>query len=115
MSFIAFDNERDVGYITCASGKTGILIRQIGILQEYRGKGLSEKLIAKVFEEVGKNCSGTSVNVSIAAKNAESNAAFAGFCRKNGYVMQKIGDVDLTDIRDEGVKEYETAALTRKC
>ncbi len=54
MSFIALDNERTIGYITCVNGETGILIWQIGILQEYRGKGLSGRLIAKVFEEVGK-------------------------------------------------------------
>ena len=48
--FLAKDGEKPIGYIMCVRNDSVLLIWQIGILKEYRTKGISRLLIEGVFD-----------------------------------------------------------------
>lgn len=49
-SFILEDNKNPIGFIMTVETSSSLFVWQIGILNGYRGKGLSQKLIEAVFD-----------------------------------------------------------------
>ena len=94
--FILEDNGEPVGFITALiNGKCGF-IWQIGILQEYRGKRLSSKLIDSVFSSFLKEGI-NSVQVTISPDNQNSYNAFSKYCNAKGYSFQRISNELIKD------------------
>ncbi len=104
-SFVLCRGSEPVGYIMAIEVPEGVFIWQIGILKEYRGKGISALLISPVFEAARRK--GANILLSIDEENAASNAAFRAFCQRQGLKMETCGDVKLRDAYDPTFSECE--------
>lgn len=105
-SFIVLEDDEPIGYIMCVKNQTCLLIWQIGILEEYRQKNISQILIDKVFSTLETD-EFVPVIVSIAAENKNSYFAFLKYCEYNGYIMKEKSNVCLKDIYDPSFYENE--------
>ena len=104
--YIAEDNGKPIGYIMTVETKECIFVWQIGVIDEYKGKKISSGLIENVAADAAQK--GVYLEVSIADDNIPSFSTFSNFCRKNGYTMEKIGVIDLSDLADESFSEIES-------
>ena len=104
-SFLMLDDDNPVGYIMAIDTPELIFIWQIGILPEYRHKGLSRKLIdscVKYADSIGKP-----MQVTIAEDNKSSYAAFSSYCSQEGKTFNKIDEIRVTDLDDSSFNEVE--------
>lgn len=104
-SFLMLDEGKPAGYILSLDTGDRIFFWQIGILKEYRGKGLSQLLIGKIMEYAKEHSK--DVEVTIAADNAASNSAFAKYCSENGWKITNNGVCELHASDDSGFFEKE--------
>lgn len=95
-----------VGYIMCLYCKDTLFIWQIGIIDNYRKKGLSQKLIKEVFKKAIDN-KFNRVLITIDENNKDSFFAFSNFCNKNNLKMSNIGKIELKDFIDIDFYESE--------
>lgn len=104
-SYILQNDKEPIGFITALNTPNMVFVWQIGILEEFRRKGLSKMLISAVFDyarSVSKD-----IEVTIAADNDASKSAFASVCKKQNVKMVEIGVVELRDIDDDSFTEVE--------
>lgn len=102
-----------VGYIMTVKTDECLFVWQIGLMEQFRGKGLSQQLIQAAAEYAGQRK--LDLQVSIAAENAASYASFSSYCREHGLAMEPCGEIALTDLMDPDFKENEIHyKLTRK-
>lgn len=103
--FLAKDGEKPIGYIMCVKNDSVLLIWQIGILKEYRKKGISKLLIEAVFDNIkDKNID---IYVTISDTNKDSYYSFYNFCLANNYSFSKIDYISIDDIDDDMFTEQE--------
>ena len=103
--FLLLSDDEPIGYIMSLDTPDAVFIWQIGIIEEYRGRKLSKKLIqacADYAEKVGKN-----LQVTIAEDNKASYGAFNSFCKKTGMKFEKIDEINVIDLNDESFHEDE--------
>ena len=91
--FILEDDQIPIGYIMALNVKSAIFIWQIGIIADYRGKSLSEELIAKIAYTAAVNHK--PIELSIIESNGVSLSAFTAFCKKHGLTMSRIGQTSM--------------------
>ena len=104
-SFILVDNENPIGFIMTVETDSSLFVWQIGILHEYRGRGLSQRLIEAVFNyavQKQKN-----MEVTIAEDNLASYSAFLHFCNHKNIGFDKLRLVEIRDLEDISFKEDE--------
>lgn len=104
-SFVLEQDGRPVGFITALEAPSAVFIWQIGILPDHRGQGLSYRLIDAVLgyaRGVSKP-----LEVTIAADNDASNAAFTGACQKASAALEALDRVVVTDLDDPDFEEAE--------
>ena len=111
--FIAYNDEEPIGYIMCIRNDEVFFVWQIGIVKEYRGKGISSLLIKKAFERAESTNYGL-ISVTIAKENNESFRAFSKYCEKNGYSFDAVETVQVTDLDDPSFSEAEVMYHIRK-
>lgn len=104
-SFIAEYDGIPVGYITGIDSGTEVLVWQIGIVDEMRGKGLSGALIDKIVSLAEKK--GRLIHVSIDKSNENSNSAFRSYCRSHRMKMVRLGSVSLSSLVNTDFSENE--------
>ena len=98
-SFILEDDGKPIGYIMALNTPDVIFIWQIGIIKEYRGKGLSYKLISAVME-YAKSIN-KPIEVTIASNNKSSFNAFKSAALKQNLKMIKSDVVNIIDLDDD--------------
>lgn len=104
-SFILECDSNPIGFITALDTHETVFIWQIGILEEYRRKGLSEMLISAVFnysKSVSKD-----LEVTIAAENKASKSAFLSICKKQNAAIEENEVIEIRDLDDYSFKETE--------
>lgn len=111
--YILYDEDRPVGFITSLSTAKGLFIWQIGLLEEYRGKGLSAVLIDSVFKFAEAALIGE-LSVTIAPENLNSFNAFNNYCAHNGYSFEKSDTLHLSDYLESDFFETENIYRCRK-
>lgn len=104
-SFLLADGDNEIGYITAVETDDCVFIWQIGVLEPYRSKGLSRKLIGAVVEYARQK--DKDMQVSIEEKNIASYSAFKNFSEKNNLVFEKTGSLRITDLLDKAFCEEE--------
>jgi len=109
--FILETDGTPIGYIMAVDAPEIVFIRQIGILPEYRGKGLSRILIASCVDYTKERKK--DIEVTIAEDNENSYRSFARFCERKGIIMVKTGTVVIDDLLDTTFKEKENRYLIR--
>ncbi len=112
-SFIAYDNEKPIGYIMCIIKDNTLFVWQIGVLENYRHNNCSSLLIKAAFDKATENKINT-IFVTIAKDNVASFRAFNSFCAANGYSIQKYKNVKITDIDFPSFCEEEIMYLIKK-
>lgn len=104
-SFLLFDNNTVIGYITSVETEKTVFIWQIGVLEEYRSLGYSRVLIAAVSDyAINKK---KNMAVSIAGDNERSFNAFKGFCNSHSYQFKESGILSLRDLTNVDFNEEE--------
>lgn len=103
--FLAKDGEKSIGYIMCVRNNSVLLIWQIGILKEYRKKGISKLLIEAVLDSVKD--ANVDVYVTISDINKDSYYSFYNFCLANNYSFSKTDYISIDDIDDRMFIEQE--------
>lgn len=103
--FILLFDDKPAGFITSVTGNGRVFVWQIGLLPEYRGKGLSEKLISSVFSFAQSK--GMNLGVSIDEQNKASYNSFNKYCKKFGYSFTPSGKLTISDECDSGTKFFE--------
>lgn len=109
VSYILLDDDKPIGFIMSVETPKTILIWQIGVLENFQGKKLSQLLIdavAKYATEAKKN-----MEVTISDDNRKSYAAFSGYCSANGLRFERVGVARITDMDDRSFSENETIYL----
>lgn len=104
-SFILEDDGKPIGYIMTLNTPDVIFIWQIGIIKEYRGKGLSYKLISAVME-YAKSIN-KPIEVTIASSNKSSFNAFKSAALKQNLKMIKSDVINIIDLDDDTFSENE--------
>lgn len=104
-SFILEDDEKPIGYIMALNTSEVIFIWQIGVIKEYRGKGLSYKLISAVME-YAKSIN-KPIEVTIASNNKSSFNAFKSAALKQNLKMIKSDVINIIDLDDNTFSENE--------
>ena len=104
-SFILEDDGKPIGYIMALNTPDVIFIWQIGIIKEYRGKGLSCKLISAVME-YAKSIN-KPIEVTIASNNKSSFNAFKSAALKQNLKMIKSDEINIIDLDDDAFSENE--------
>ena len=104
-SFILEDDGKPIGYIMTLNTPDVIFIWQIGIIKEYRGKGLSYKLISAVME-YAKSIN-KPIEVTIASNNKNSFNAFKSAALKQNLKMIKSDVINIIDLDDDTFSENE--------
>lgn len=94
--FILEDDDKPVGFITALLNDKCGFIWQIGILQDYRGKKLSSKLIDSVFRRFIKEDVHL-IQVTIAPDNESSYHAFSRYCNAKEYSFQRLSNELIKD------------------
>ena len=103
--FVAEEDGKPIGYIMAVDAPDVVFIWQIGIVPEWRGKGLADRLITKCVDYATKK--NKNIEVTIAADNRASYRAFKKACDKRNIAMQHIGSVDIADMIDPAFTEKE--------
>lgn len=109
--FLLEDDEKPIGYIMAIDAPMVVFIWQIGILKEYRKKGLSYALISSCMDyavSVEKN-----IELTIAYDNDSSYAAFKTACQKRNLSMEKLEQIEVLDMADHSFKETEIKYLIK--
>ena len=104
-SFILEDDGKPIGYIMVLNTIDVLFIWQIGIIKEYRGKGLSYKLISAVME-YAKSIN-KPIEVTIASNNKSSFNAFKSAALKQNLKMIKSDVINIIDLDDNTFYENE--------
>lgn len=104
--FIALDGAEPVGFVTSVAEGTQALLWQVGVIDSHRGRGVSQLLIDAVVG-AARESGLRSVELSIDPTNANSLGAFRSYAKKHGLLLDRIGEVDLTDERNPGFHEFE--------
>jgi predicted GNAT family acetyltransferase len=105
-SFILESNNQNIGFITSIYNDQFFCIWQIGIIDEYRKKGLSTLLIDKAINyAVAKNYK--TIQVSIAPNNKDSYCSFVNYSIQKGYSMTKVSDLTVLDSIIQNFEEQE--------
>ena len=104
-SFILEDDGKLIGYIMAINTSDVIFIWQIGVIKEYRGKGLSYKLISAVME-YAKSIN-KPIEVTIASNNKSSFNAFKSAALKQNLKMIKSDEINIIDLDDDTFSENE--------
>lgn len=104
-SFILEDDGKPIGYIMALNTPDAVFVWQIGIIKEYRGKGLSYKLVSAVME-YAKNIN-KPIEVTIASTNIGSFNAFKSAAIKHNLQMIKSDTIDVKDLDDNTFLESE--------
>ena len=104
-SFILEDDGKPIGYIMALNTPDVIFIWQIGIVKEYRGKGLSCELISAVME-YAKSIN-KPIEVTIASNNKSSFNAFKSATLKQNLKMIKSDEINIIDLDDDAFSENE--------
>ncbi len=103
--FILEADGEPAGYLTTVDAPSTVFVWQIGILEPHRGKGLSRMLI-RAAADYAKTVS-KDLEVTIAADNAASYAAFRSFCDACGTPLERVGVAEVTDLDDPDFRETE--------
>ena len=103
--FILEDDENPIGFIMAVETASSLFVWQIGILLEYRGKGLSKKLIEAVFDYATQRQK--NMEVTIAEDNIASYSAFSRFCNHKNIRIDKVRLVEVRDLENLSFKENE--------
>ena len=111
-SFIAYDSKtkNDIGFITCIKNDNVALIWQIGVLKEYRKRGISQFLIDSVVKSIFRDGSNNkNIEVTIAKENEYSYKSFEKYCQANNLSFiadntVKIKDIDCPQFYEEEIK-----------
>ena len=106
LCFFLCKDDQEIGYIMSIETESTIFIWQIGILEDYRGMGLSELLISEVYN-ISKSKE-KNLSFSIAKENIRSNKAFQSFCNKRNLTIKICGEIRLPDLYDVSFSERET-------
>ncbi len=104
-SYILEDDGSAVGYIMTVETDECLFIWQIGLLELYRGKGLSQTLIEAVYNYAVKRQK--NMEVTIAETNAASYSAFSHFCTRKNVGFNKAGSVEIRKPDDSPFEENE--------
>lgn len=108
--FVAVDGGTPIGFITSVKNDSRVLLWQMGLLEDYRGRGLSELLIDTVVQWA-RSENLTTVETSVDPKNTSSLASFKSYSRKHSVLFAKIDTVDLIDLHDTSFCEFEELYL----
>ena len=111
--FIALYDNKPIGFITSVKNDDTLFIWQIGILEEYREKNISQLLIDSVIKTMKKSKIKTAA-VTIAVENLNSFFAFKNYCEKNGFSFENVSTAHVTDFDDPDFVEDEKMYLIRK-
>ncbi len=103
--FILEADGEPAGYLMTVDAPSAVFVWQIGILEPHRGKGLSRMLI-RAAAEYARSVS-KALEVTIAADNAASNAAFRGYCSDCGTPFERVGVAEVSDLDDPDFRETE--------
>ena len=103
--FIAEEDGIAAGSIMTIKGDDYVFIWQIGVVSEFRGKGLSQQLYKSVLD-YARECRLKKIILSIAPDNDSSNFAFKKFCEKNELNLVQSGICNI-EIPDEQFFEKE--------
>lgn len=104
-SFILEDNGKPIGFIMTVETASFLFVWQIGVLHEYRGKGLSQILIEAVFGYAAQKQK--NMEVTIAEDNIASYSAFSHFCNHKNIRFDEVRLVEVRDLEDHSIKEDE--------
>lgn len=88
--FIAEEDGVAVGSIMTVKGDDCVFVWQIGVLSEFRGKGISQHLYKAVLD-YARDCKVKKIMLSISPDNDNSNFAFKNFCKKNELNIVQSG------------------------
>jgi len=106
--FLAYEKGGSpIGYVTCVKTDDSLFIWQIGILEAYRGRGLSRLLLDKVFKKAESERERPTLGVTIAKDNQNSYYAFHNYCRDHGYTFSPERTATVTDLDDPLFLEEE--------
>lgn len=101
--FILEDDGNAVGYVSGLRSSVRpdiFFLWQLGVLEDYRGRGHAAALIGKIIE-VARDQGCKSLQFTMLQDNESSYRAFASFARKNGFEMRQVGQLDLFDSLSE--------------
>lgn len=106
------EDGKPVGYIMNLISGEKFFIWQIGVLGEYRRRGLATRLIdASVSHARRKGA--REILVTIAAENQASYRTFQNYCQSKGLPFEKAGDAEIKDLVDKDFRECETVYRIR--
>ena len=107
--FVMEEDEKAVGYASGVKSSTEedvFFMWQIGIAEEFRGKGLSQVLIEKIVNVAKKqNCN--ILQLTIEPDNEASFSTFNNYAKKNNLIMETAGEAKYNDSLS-GKTESET-------
>lgn len=103
--FYLKDNDKVIGSIMSLQTNKTLFVWQIGIVSEYRKKGLSYTLYEAVYN-AAKEKGLSSITLSIDPSNENSYYAILSFCNKNNLKLIKTDEVNL-QIQEDNFKEFE--------
>jgi L-2,4-diaminobutyric acid acetyltransferase len=98
--FIAFDQEEPVGFITShPTSNSDWFIWQLGILPDYRGTGLAERLQDKVVA-VARQEGATAITLTVERDNIASQKSFSKLAARLGTKLITDESVNLENVSD---------------
>lgn len=81
-------NDEIAGFIMCVTNNDVIFIWQVGVLPEFRRKGLSQMLIEEVFESA--KYQNKKIQFTVLEENKASYNSFKKLCDKHGKSLKMI-------------------------
>lgn len=93
--YLMEENGVPIGYVSGMKSNTFkdvFFLWQIGVAQEFRGKGYSYLLLEKVVE-AAKKLGCKTMQFSIEPDNEASFKTFSGFAKKNNLKMATLGEI----------------------
>lgn len=92
--FIAYNDNTPIGFITGFCKEQTGFIWQIGVLPDYRKKGISGLLIATMVRRF-KSLGASRIETTIDKSNKASYKAFQSYCKTNNIIMRAIADSNM--------------------
>lgn len=110
--FVAEHNGEIVGFATgilSDSNPASFLVWQIGVQQDFRGTGLSDRLLDRIAESA-RAAGAISIEATIEEDNSPSRSAFARLAVRLASELQRVEDVAIRQIRARGRRpRFDTA------
>ncbi len=98
-SFILEDNKTPIGYVLVVDSPKAVFLWQIGIIPQYRKKGLSRVLLSACADYAKSE--GKCIETTIAEENIDSLSAVSRFCKNNCFNLESCGEAIVLDSTGE--------------